>query len=47
MQKVHMGIISLLMSRNHHKVSEKSQGLYRCNNTNDSDHWDSMEANGV
>ena len=28
-------------------VSEISQGLYGCNNINDSDHWDSMEANGV
>ena len=34
-------------SRNHHKVSEISQGLYGCNNINDSDHWDSMEANGM
>ena len=28
MQKVHMGIISLLMSRNHHKVSEIAKGLH-------------------
>ena len=34
-------------SKSHHKVSEISQGLYGCNNINDSDHWDSMEANGV